>query len=82
MTWAKTHNSLLIVTFDEDDGQEGNHVLTVVVGDHVPAGENSTPTSHLSLIRTIENMYGLPALAECMSAPLMKFAPDQVDDSR
>ena len=82
MTWAKTHNSLLIVTFDEDDGQEGNHVLTVVVGDHVPAGENSTPTSHLSLIRTIENMYGLPALAESMSAPLMKFAPDQVDDSR
>jgi hypothetical protein len=79
VTWAKTHNSLLIVTFDEDDNQEGNHVLTVIVGEHVPAGQNSTLSSHLSLLRTIENMYGLTPLAESMSAPLMTFAPNQVD---
>jgi phosphatidylinositol-3-phosphatase len=76
VAWAKTHNSLLIVTFDEDDGQEGNHVLTVIVGDHVPAGQNSTPSSHLSLLRTIEDMYGLPPLAESISAPFMTFAPN------
>ena len=79
VTWAKTHNSLLIVTFDEDDYQEGNHVLTVIVGDRVPVGQNNTPSSHLSLLRTIENMYGLPPLGESMSVPLMTFAPNQVD---
>src|SRR6266550_3232186 len=27
--WAKTHNSLAILTFDEDEGANGNHIVTI-----------------------------------------------------
>ena len=36
--WAKIHNSLLILTWDEDGGSEGNRIVTLFVGDHVRAG--------------------------------------------
>jgi hypothetical protein len=30
--WAKTHNSLLIVTFDEDNNRAKNHIPTIIFG--------------------------------------------------
>ncbi len=30
--WATTHNSLLIVTFDEDSGSDNNRIVTFVAG--------------------------------------------------
>ena len=33
--WAKAHNSVLIVTFDEDDDRAGNHIPTIIFGAHV-----------------------------------------------
>jgi phosphatidylinositol-3-phosphatase len=80
--WAKAHNSLLIVTFDENDDKGGyrgltdpavspdhdqsrhdlqNRNATIFAGAHVkqnysaPAG-----MTHVSILRTIEAMYGLP----------------------
>jgi acid phosphatase len=67
--WAKTHNSLLIVTFDEDQGSaEGltnpatgaNHVVTVVAGAGIAAGAYSQKLTHVNLMRTLEDMYALP----------------------
>jgi len=59
--WAKTHNSLFILTFDEDDDNHGNQIVTIATGSMVKAGQYSTPTiNHYNVLRTIENMYALP----------------------
>jgi hypothetical protein len=61
--WAKTHNSLLITTFDEDNFTSVNQIHTVFVGANVKAGyQSSTQINHYNVLRTLEDMYGLPAL--------------------
>ncbi len=61
--WAKTHNSLLIVTFDEDDFTNVNQIATVFVGANVVAGNYSETIDHYTVLRTLEDMYGLAPLA-------------------
>ncbi|MDX8441943.1 alkaline phosphatase family protein, partial [Mesorhizobium australafricanum] len=73
--WATTHNSILVVTFDEDDGTSNNHVATLVFGAGVGAGQNSQLFDHYALLHTIENMYNLPALGSTGTAPIMTFDP-------
>jgi phosphatidylinositol-3-phosphatase len=59
-TWAKTHNSLLVVTFDEDNLLSGNRIPTVLYGQPVTAGATSSTTyNHYNLLRTLEDMAGL-----------------------
>ncbi|TDP90612.1 alkaline phosphatase family protein [Labedaea rhizosphaerae] len=61
--WAKTHNSLLIATFDEDNFTSVNQIFTVFVGANVKTGyRSSTQINHYSVLRTLEDMYGLPYL--------------------
>lgn len=62
VSWAQSHNSLLIVTFDEDEGSEGNHVVTLFVGPMVKPGQYNEAINHYTVLRTVEAMYGLPAL--------------------
>ena len=62
--WAQTHNSLLIVTFDEDDYRAENRIPTILVGEHVVPGRYTQRINHYTVLRTILAMYGLPALAE------------------
>ncbi len=58
--WAKTHNSLLIVTFDEDNNLEGNHVATFFSGANVKSNfQDNTLYNHHNLLRTIEDIYDL-----------------------
>ena len=56
--WAETHNSLLIVAWDEDDGKSDNHIPMIVVGPMVAAGRYDERTDHYGLVRTITDMYG------------------------
>ena len=58
--WAQTHRSLLIVTFDEDDGSHSNHIATIFSGQQVRPGRYHTPINHYNVLRTIEQAYGLP----------------------
>jgi hypothetical protein len=58
-TWAKTNNSLLIVTWDEDDYTESNQIPTIIVGQHVATGQYDETVDHYNLLRTLEQMYGL-----------------------
>jgi acid phosphatase len=58
-TWAMTHDSLLIVTFDEDDGSQGNQIATIFVGQQVRPGRYLARINHYSVLRTIEQAYGL-----------------------
>lgn len=62
--WAMMHNSLLIVTFDEDDGREGNRIVTILLGGMVRPGKSAQRINHYTLLRTISEMYGLPHLGE------------------
>ena len=68
-TWAKTHNSLLLVTFDEDNGLSGNRVATVLYGQPVTVGSSSATTyNHYNVLRTIEDMYGTSHAGNAASA--------------
>jgi hypothetical protein len=79
--WAQSHNSLLIITFDEgntsagnffdnifslfrdkdeDSGEESNHIFTLFIGEMVKHGSYDQRIDHYSVLRTIEEMYGLP----------------------
>ena len=62
--WAGAHNSLLILTWDEDDSvTTTNRIPLVFAGANVKPGFVSTATvSHYNVLRTLEDMYGLPAL--------------------
>jgi acid phosphatase len=70
--WTKTHNSLLIVTWDE--GRNGkNHIPTIFFGANVRKGNFAYPSNHYRLLRTIEAMYGLSPLGGAAdNAPLRK----------
>ena len=59
--WAKTHNSLLIVTFDEDNGgslePHPHHVRRRRTS---RSARSPTQINHYNVLRTIESAYGLP----------------------
>ena len=72
--WAKQHNSLLILTFDESEhGKKGltdpaaaapedrNRVVTILAGAHIKPGdyELGAGVTHVNLLRTLEAMYNL-----------------------
>jgi phosphatidylinositol-3-phosphatase len=69
--WAKTHNSLLIFTYDEDDGIiiSSNHIVTVFAGERILQGHYGDPITHYSVLRAIEDMYGLPYACNANTAP-------------
>jgi hypothetical protein len=66
--WAKTHNSLLIVDFDEDDFTTSNRIPTVFTGQSVKTGTYPERITHYSVLRTIEDMYGLTHLGAAGTA--------------
>jgi hypothetical protein len=67
VNWMQGHNSLLVVTFDEDDDTAANHIPTILAGPMVRAGDVGGRVDHYSLLRTIEDMYGLPPLGAASS---------------
>jgi acid phosphatase len=73
--WAQTNNSLFVLTWDEG-GRSGpkverNRIATLFVGPMVQSGTNAQPITHYNVLRTIEDMYGLPALGDsATNAPI------------
>jgi hypothetical protein len=61
-TWALTHNSLLIVTWDEGTGNggTGNNIPTIFYGADINPMQYSETINDFSVLRTLEDMYGLP----------------------
>jgi acid phosphatase len=60
--WARTHNSLLIVTWDEDDRSADNHIPGMLTGAHVRQMHFTGRVDHYRLLRTIEAAFRVPAL--------------------
>jgi acid phosphatase len=69
--WAKVNNSLLIVTWDEDDGGPRNQIPTVFYGAHIQPGSYNETISHYNVLSTLEEMYGLPKTGYAASAPVI-----------
>lgn len=73
--WALTHNSLLIVTFDECDGSAPvatTPIFTVFYGTGVRQMESKTAINHYSLLRLLDDIYGLPYLGADAQAVQIK----------
>ena len=65
--WAKTHNSLLITTFDEDSNTSVNQIFTTFTGANVKVGSYGETINHYTVLRTIEASYGLPGIGNAAS---------------
>ncbi len=66
--WARNNNSLLIVTFDEDDGAHSNRIATIFYGPMVVPGQYGQVVTHYNMLRTLEDMYSLPHDAGTIAA--------------
>lgn len=68
-----TQHSLLVITWDEDDRNHGNHVMTIFLGYGVTAGtQDGTQYNHYALLHTTEQALGLQTInSNDGGAPLM-----------
>jgi phosphatidylinositol-3-phosphatase len=66
--WAMTHDSLLIITWDEDDGSQSNQIPTIFAGQQVRPGRYAERIDHYRVLATIEAAYGLPRDGNAASA--------------
>ena len=82
--WARTHNSMLIVTWDEDDFTPENHIPTIFLGPMIKPGTYSQTINHFSVLRTIEDLYGLGHIGAAVNATTISNAfhllPGDVND--
>ncbi len=60
LTWATTHNSLFVLSFDEDNRTGGNRIATIIAGAGVRPGQYADRLDHYDLLHTLQTMYGLP----------------------
>ena len=69
--WAATHDSQLVVTWDEDDKSENNQIPTIIVGAGITPQKVSARVTLYSLLRYLEDRLGLPRLgAAATAAPI------------
>jgi acid phosphatase len=69
--WAPAHNSLLIVTWDENDYSAGNQIATILVGAHLQAGTDGRPATHYSVLRALEDSASVAHLGGAAAAPAL-----------
>lgn len=69
--WAKTNNSLLIVTWDESDEGAPNHVASIFYGAHVKKGHYSRRADHYNMLSTILAAHKLYGPLGAAHAPIM-----------
>ena len=65
--WAMSHDSLLVLTFDESE-DAANRIATIFVGPMVVPGDYAGRIDHYAVLRTLEDAYGLPATGNAASA--------------
>ncbi|HXE60378.1 MAG TPA: alkaline phosphatase family protein [Gemmatimonadaceae bacterium] len=65
MKWDAAHDGLLIVTWDEaaPDADGTNHIATLLIGPMIKPGRYTQHIDHDDVLRTIEQIYGLPCIA-------------------
>lgn len=71
-----TRNSLVVVTWDEDDFSHNNQVPLLLISPKIAAGVHSTtPYTHYSLLRTIEQAWDFAPLSanDAAASPMSDF---------
>jgi hypothetical protein len=58
--WAKSNNSLFILTFDEGNADDPFDIATILVGEMVLGGTYNQFIDHHIVLRTLEDMFELP----------------------
>ncbi|MGV8858333.1 PKD domain-containing protein [Rhodoglobus sp.] len=61
VNWAKANNSVLILTWDEDEGGGPNKIPTIFVGEKIKTGQFSQTIDHYDVLRTIQDTYSIPS---------------------
>lgn len=73
ITWAQSNNSLFILLFDEDAGSSYNHIPCLFLGPMVQPGDYYlNGYNHYDMLRTLEDMFGLPYAGNSVSATTIK----------
>lgn len=73
--WAKTHSSLLIITWDESDARSlTNQIPLIIVGARLKPGHSEQNVNHYGVLRTLEDFYDLKPLGHSAAAEPAKFA--------
>ena len=67
ISWARTHHSLFVVTFDETD-YAGTRIPTIAVGQGLGHHRSGQRIDHYNLLRTIENGLHLPPIGAARHA--------------
>ncbi len=74
--WATTHNSLLVVTWDESAGDEDNHVPAILYGAHVATGIYPAAYNHYNTLSTVLAASSLSGPRSAAAAPVLEvFTP-------
>jgi hypothetical protein len=64
-------NTAIFIVWDENAGASGNQVPCIVISPDTHAVKDGTPYTHYSLLRTTEQLLGLPLLGNAASANSM-----------
>lgn len=64
------NNTVVFVTWDEDDGSESNKVVMMACSGLIVGGTYSTSLNHYGWLRTIEEMYSLTECANSATATI------------
>jgi hypothetical protein len=70
----KAGNTVIFLTWDEDDysSSNANHIATLVIAPSTPAGRRvTTRYYHYAMLRTTEELLGLPFIGNAGGAPSM-----------
>jgi hypothetical protein len=68
-TWAASHNSLLVITTDEDDNSHANHITTIFAGAHIIPGQFPIRTDHYGLLHTLLDSFDLAPFGAATTSP-------------
>ncbi len=66
--WAYTHNSLLVLTWDEDDFRGDNRIVTILAGPMIKKGTSGQRIDHYNVLRTLLDFYGLKPIGNSRDA--------------
>jgi phosphatidylinositol-3-phosphatase len=67
-SWTAAHDSLLIVTADEDDSSDNNRIATIVAGAHVRTGRYAQRVDQYGMLRTMLESYRLAPIGSAAHA--------------
>lgn len=67
----QTGSTVIFITWDENAGSSGNQIPCIVISPYTHGVKDATPYTHYSLLRTTEELLGLPLLGNAASANSM-----------